>query len=274
MARISKKEADTLECGRQDGVVVTLNPLSCMLAAINDPNDENICVIDDDVESWSDIVVEPCACPKFCDLDEVRREQLTCPEVVALKGQSGVISDPDGTVYRVERFSPAGTRVKQLLLPKSCRRHLVEQAHADTHANGRQLKFFLQSWAWFPKLDNLCRAVTQACPTCQLTASQAGREFAPQTIHAANHPQNRGFYERRHRMIVEAMRKFTLASGSLWSDELILAQVKWLINHSEIVRGRHVLVTTSSGVEMHWPGNVKRYKTLELDGTSPSSSGF
>ncbi|EEQ97217.1 hypothetical protein Pmar_PMAR009093, partial [Perkinsus marinus ATCC 50983] len=173
-------------------------------------------------------------------------------------------------------------------------------------------------------------------------------------------------------MIVEAMRKFTLASGSLWSDELILAQVKWLINHSEIgesgicpallfygrvlpvpcmrgvddditieqpqslcdllkivgrvgsqrqkmlamflnewldqrersrptiryesnlkpgvlvyvftervnklsptfrgpfpvlsVRGRHVLVTTSSGVEMHWLGNVKRYKTLDPDG--------
>ncbi|EER05703.1 gag/pol/env polyprotein, putative [Perkinsus marinus ATCC 50983] len=464
MARISKEEADTLECDRQDGLVVTLNPLSCMLATINDLDDESICVIDDDVESWNDIVVEPFVCPKFCDLDEVRRQQLTCPEVVALKGQSGFLSDPDGTVYRVQRFSPTGTLVKQLLLPKSCRRHLVEQAHADTHANGRQLKFFLQSWAWFPKLGNLCRAVAQACPTCQLTASQAGREFAPHgtrrptsdtptawlrvgvdvvhmggggklltatcwytsfcdfepipdtkassfirglcilfmrcgwprcvfsdgefnsqevqswskevgiswTIHAANHPQSGGFYERRHRMIVEAMRKFTLASGSLWSDELILAQVKWLVNHSEIgesgicpallfygrvlpvpcmrgvddditieqpqslcdllkivgrvdsqrqkmlamflnewldqrersrptiryesnlkpgvlvyvftervnklsptfrgpfpvlsVRGRHVLVTTSSGVEMHWLGNVKRFKTLEPDG--------
>ncbi|KAF4690009.1 hypothetical protein FOZ60_000762 [Perkinsus olseni] len=464
MARISKEEAESLERDHQDGVVVTLNPLSCMLAAISVSSDDRVGAIDDDVESWNDIVVDPFVCPKFCDLVDVRAKQAVCPEVQALKGQSGFVTDSDGTVYRVQRFSTTGSLVKQLVLPKVSRRHLVEQAHADTHANGRQLKFFLQSWAWFPKLGNLCRAVAQACPTCQLTASQAGREFAPHgtrrptsdtptawlrvgvdvvhmggggklltvtcrytsfcdfepisdtkgssfirglciifmrcgwprsvfsdgefnsqevqswsrevgiswTIHAANHPQSGGFYERRHRMIVEAMTKFTLASGSLWSDELILAQVNWLINHSEIgesgvcpallfygrvlpvpcmrgvdeditieqpqslcdllkivgrvdsqrqkllamflnewidqrersrptirfesnlkpgtlvyvftervnklsptfrgpfpvlsVRGRHVLVTTSSGVEMHWLGNVKRHKSLEEDG--------
>ncbi|KAF4709130.1 hypothetical protein FOZ63_008258 [Perkinsus olseni] len=464
MARISKEEAESLERDHQDGVVVTLNPLSCMLAAISVSSDDRVGAIDDDVESWNDIVVDPFVCPKFCDLADVRAKQAVCPEVQALKGRSGFVTDSDGTVYRVQRFSTTGSLVKQLVLPKVSRKHFVEQAHADTHANGRQLKFFIQSWAWFPKLGNLCRAVAQACPTCQLTASQAGREFAPHgtrrptsdtptawlrvgvdvvhmggggklltvtcwytsfcdfepisdtkgssfirglciifmrcgwprsvfsdgefnsqevqswsrevgiswTIHAANHPQSGGFYERRHRMIVEAMRKFTLASGSLWSDELILAQVKWLINHSEIgesgvcpallfygrvlpvpcmrgvdeditieqpqtlcdllkivgrvdsqrqkllamflnewidqrersrptirfesnlkpgtlvyvftervnklsptfrgpfpvlsVRGRHVLVTTSSGVEMHWLGNVKRHKSLEEDG--------
>ncbi|KAF4647033.1 hypothetical protein FOL46_004793 [Perkinsus olseni] len=144
MARISKEEAESLERDHQDGVVVTLNPLSCMLAAISVSSDDRVGAIDDDVESWNDIVVDPFVCPKFCDLVDVRAKQAVCPEVQALKGQSGFVTDSDGTVYRVQRFSTTGSLVKQLVLPKVSRKHLIEQAHADTHANGRQLKFFIQ----------------------------------------------------------------------------------------------------------------------------------
>ncbi|EEQ99596.1 hypothetical protein Pmar_PMAR028751 [Perkinsus marinus ATCC 50983] len=54
-------------------------------------------------------------------------------------------------------------------------------------------------------------------------------------IHPSDHLEVRGYYERRHRIILEALRKFVLSvGGSDWYDELVLEQVKWLVNHGEI----------------------------------------
>ncbi|KAF4647987.1 hypothetical protein FOL47_003901 [Perkinsus chesapeaki] len=49
-----------------------------------------------------------------------------------------------------------------------------------------------------------------------------------------NHGQSGGWYERRHRMVVDVLRRWTLATGNLWSDPISLAYARWVINHSEI----------------------------------------
>ncbi|KAF4722361.1 hypothetical protein FOZ63_026333, partial [Perkinsus olseni] len=245
----------------------------------------------------------------------------------ALAKGNGFIKDDDGVVFRVQRFNALGSIVKQLVLPADVRKEMVMQAHADCHANSRQLKFLLSDWCWFPKMGNLCRSVSQACGVCQVTASKQGRELAPYgtrrpvegmaatwqrvgvdvlhvgsggklltctcwytaycdfqiipdtkaesfvrgmtlvfmrcgfprvcysdgefssrlvqswaesvgiswKIHPSNHPEAGGYYERRHRIILEALRKFILSDGgSEWHDELVLEQVKWLVNHGEI----------------------------------------
>ncbi|KAF4652373.1 hypothetical protein FOL47_011134, partial [Perkinsus chesapeaki] len=164
------------------------------LAVGNITNDDPVHIIDsslgslDDVtsdiiatnnECDDDIAIEPFQCPRYCDLDEVREAQQTCPECQALVKGSGFITDDDGVIFRVQRFSPTGRIVKQLLIPVHCRKTLVMQAHADCHANTRQLKFFLSDWCWFPKMGNICRGICRACEVCQVTATKQGRELAP-----------------------------------------------------------------------------------------------
>ncbi|EER18871.1 gag/pol/env polyprotein, putative [Perkinsus marinus ATCC 50983] len=51
----------------------------------------------------------------------------------------------------------------------------------------------------------------------------------------ANHGQTGGFYERRHRCLLECLRRWLADLPSVeWADELLLQNVKWMINHTEL----------------------------------------
>ncbi|KAF4649520.1 hypothetical protein FOL46_001748, partial [Perkinsus olseni] len=51
----------------------------------------------------------------------------------------------------------------------------------------------------------------------------------------ANHGQTGGFYERRHRCLLECLRRWLADVPSVdWSDELLLENVKWMVNHTEL----------------------------------------
>ncbi|EER05942.1 hypothetical protein Pmar_PMAR028126 [Perkinsus marinus ATCC 50983] len=128
--------------------------------AIGEFYSETLDVLGDDDDDDDDIAIEPFQCPRYCDLDAVREALQTCAEVQALAKGNGFIKDDDGVVFRVQRFNALGSIVKQLVLPVDVRKELVMHAHADCHANSRQLKLLLSDWCWFPKMGNLCRLST------------------------------------------------------------------------------------------------------------------
>ncbi|KAF4707108.1 hypothetical protein FOZ62_006647, partial [Perkinsus olseni] len=258
------------------------------------------------------------------DLNTVREEQAVCPECAQFRNKDG-FSVIDGVLYRVLRYDYEGNLVRQVCVPKSMRVQLVDSVHKEVHVSGRQLRWWLQSFAWWPKMGYLCSRAKTSCRGCQkvddtgrvkipygtrapdrhmapwrkigIDVSHVGHggmlltaccyfcgymdyEVVTDQLHSSylraleticlrtgyplyiqsdnefrsrevaewstrngivrwsfgwpNHGESGGWYERRHRMVVDSLRRWIAATGDRWNDPFILAHVRWTINHSEI----------------------------------------
>ncbi|KAF4652658.1 hypothetical protein FOL47_010909 [Perkinsus chesapeaki] len=99
-------------------------------------------------------------------VDEICDHQKHCVECTSLSKKPGFELVGDVLVRRV-RYDAKGRLMTQLVIPKSLRQSLVHYFHDKTHASGRQLRYLLQQWSFWPRMGTDTLRARKGCDICQ-----------------------------------------------------------------------------------------------------------
>ncbi|KAF4758062.1 hypothetical protein FOZ63_002052, partial [Perkinsus olseni] len=72
-----------------------------------------------------------------------------------------------GVLVRRVRYDAKGRLATQIVVPKSLWEYLVHHFHGKTHASGRQLRYLLQQWSFWPRMGVDTLRARKRCDICQ-----------------------------------------------------------------------------------------------------------
>ncbi|KAF4733202.1 hypothetical protein FOZ62_023783, partial [Perkinsus olseni] len=99
-------------------------------------------------------------------IGEICDHQRGCSECASLAKKPGYEA-VGGVLVRRVRYDTRGSLVTQIVIPKSLREPLARHFHNKTHASGRQLRYLLQQWCFWPRMGTETLRARRRCDVCQ-----------------------------------------------------------------------------------------------------------